>query len=121
VKINPFFACHQVGNLFTLEVGQILGWSVLSYPDQQMPSLPSLKFLVRPSDAPSTIHSREPSLMSRTMDDIVRQKVLIQRLGITGNGRERLGLCISRNKRAAAFKKDLWFISELELFVYLIA
>jgi hypothetical protein len=121
VKINPFFACHQVGNLFTLEVDQILGWRMVGYPDQQMPSLPSLKFLVRPAYAPSTIHSREPALMSRTMDDIVRQKVLIQRLGITGDGRERLGLRVIQNKRAAAFKKDLRFVGELEALVYLIA
>jgi hypothetical protein len=86
-----------------------------------MPSLPSLKFLVRPSYAPSAVHSREPSLMPWTMDDIVGQKVLIQRLGITGDGRERLGLYVTQNKRAAAFKKDLRFVSELEPFVYIIA
>jgi len=86
-----------------------------------MPSLPSLKFLVKPSYTSSTIHSREPSLMSRMMDDIVWQKVLIERLGITVNGRERLGLCVTRNKRAAAFKKDLWFVGKLESFVYIIA
>jgi hypothetical protein len=94
---------------------------MVSYPDQQMPSLPSLKFLVRPSDAPSTIHSREPSLMSRMMDDIVGQKVLIQRLGITGDGRERLGLRVTQNKRATTFKEDLRFVGELEALVYLIA
>jgi hypothetical protein len=121
VKINPFFACHQVGNVFALEIGQILGWRMVGYPDQQMPSLPSLKFLVKPSDAPSTIHSREPSLMFSTMDDIMGQKVLIQRLGITGDGRERLGLRVIQNKRAAAFKEDLWFVGELEVLVYLIA
>jgi hypothetical protein len=55
------------------------------------------------------------------MDDVVWQKVLIQRLGITGDGRERLGLRATQNKRAAAFKKDLRFVSELEPFVYLVA
>jgi hypothetical protein len=121
VQINSLFACHQVGNVFALEIGQILGWSMVGYPDQQMPSLPALKFLVRPSYAPSTIHSREPPLVSGTMDDVVRQKVLIQRLGITVNRRERLRLRVTRNKRATAFKEDLWFVGELEALVYLIA
>jgi len=121
VKINPFFPCHQVGNLFALEIGQILGWSVLSYQNQQMPSLPSLKFLVKPSYTASTIHSCEPPLVSRTMDDIVWQKILIQQLGIPVNRRERLGLRITQNKRAAAFKKDLRFVGELEPFVYIVA
>jgi hypothetical protein len=94
---------------------------MVGYQDQQMPPLPSLKFLVSPSDASSTINSREPSLMSRTMDDIVWQKVLIQRLGIAVNRRERLGLCVTRDKRAAAFKKDLRFVGELESFVYIVA
>jgi hypothetical protein len=86
-----------------------------------MPSLPSLKFLVKPSYASSAIHSREPPLMSRTMDDIVWQKILVQRLGITVNRRERLGLRVTRNKRAAAFQKDLWFVGKLEPFVYIVA
>jgi hypothetical protein len=59
--------------------------------------------------------------MYRTMDDIVRQKVLIQRLGITVNRRERLGFRVTQNERTAAFKEDLRFVGELETFVYLIA
>jgi hypothetical protein len=121
VKINSLFPRHQVGNLLALEIGQILGWSMVGYQDQQMPSLPSLKFLVKPSYTSSTIHSREPSLVSRAMDDIMWQKVLVQRLGITVNRRERFGLGVTRNKGAAAFKEDLWFVGELEPFVYIIA
>jgi hypothetical protein len=121
VKINSLFPCHQVGNLFALEVGQILGWSMVGYQDQQMPPLPSLKFLVKPSHASSTIHNREPPLVPWTVDDMMWQEALVQRLGLTASGRERLGLRAIRNKGAAAFKEDLWFVGELEPFVYIVA
>jgi hypothetical protein len=94
---------------------------MVGYQDQQMPPLPSLEFLVKPSYTPSTIHSREPPLVSRTMDNIMWQKVLVPRLGLTASGRERLGLRATRNKGAAAFKEDLWFVGELEPFVYIVA
>jgi len=59
--------------------------------------------------------------MSRTIHNSVGQEVLIQRLGITGERRERLGIIAIPHKGAAAFKNDLWFVGELEPPVYVLA
>jgi hypothetical protein len=58
--------------------------------------------------------------MSRTMDDGVWKIVVIQRLGITGHRRERLGLCLVGDERAAALENDLRLVGRHEPHVKII-